>query len=402
MISSIGIKKMKWLSLMLSVFLIPAFAGSVSALQKPNIHTGRLELHPFISLKQSYESNIFLEPAGEEDEDFITNLTIGVQARMPVIPQREEDFILQASYYMSVIEFWDHDEPSRVDHLANGLLDFKFANDLRLKIGDDFLMTADPPNSERTTLDKRYRNIFNSSLSYDREKIMVQGGYRLTRDDYNDIDSLDKTDNMFTAAFFYQIYPKTSVFTEYNYGTILYDTNLTNSDSEYNQIRIGVTGNLRSKLTGTVKAGYRDVAYEESGKNDFSSLTLFGDINYAVKERTGINLYALRTSLESSYSTNSYFETNKIGFKIDHQFSERLWFDGGSFIQWNRYPAETTEGTETQKRRDTLWDFDAVAKYEIREWWFINGGYEFNLRESNFSVLDYDDHKISAQMTVAF
>ncbi len=395
-------KTKRFFSFALVILFILTFSGKVSTQQKPNIHIGTLEIHPFSTLKQTYDSNIYLEPKGDKNDDFITDITLGIKGQMPLIPEREDDFTIQASYQVDIIEFWRHNQNDRVDHTAKGLLDFKFTNDFQLKIENNFKRTADPPNSERTALDKRFRNILDMTLTYDREKIKLEGGYTTILDDYDNTNNLDKTDNKFTSAAFYQISSKISLLAEYNFGTINYDSNQTNSDSKYHQLRLGTVGELSSKLKGTVKAGYRYVGYDESGKKDFSSFTLFGSIKYDVTERTEINLFAERTSEESSYSVNSYYETNKIGVKLDHQIAERLWLKGKGSFQYNRYPAETIEGSKTAKRKDTLWGLGTGLKYEVKEWLVIDADYEFKQRASNFAAYDYDDHKITAGVSILF
>ncbi len=396
-------REKSFFSLILAVLLVLIFfTGTVFTGQKSNIRIGAIEVHPFASVNQTYDSNIFLESENEND-DFITDIALGFELRVPLVPEKEEDFLLQVSYQADIIEYWDNEEPSRVDHTARGLLDLVFTNDFSLKLEDEFQKTADQPDSERTTLDKRYRNTFDSIIAYDRNKLRLEGGYRLITDDYDDLDNLDKTDNMFTGTVFYQTFPKTSVFAEYNYGVISYDDNVTNSDSKYHQGRLGAVGALWPKVTGTVKAGYRQAKYDERDKDDFTGFALFGNIQYDVTpERTVVNLSAERTSQESSYSTNSYFEVNNIAIKLDHQYSDRLWFNGGTFLQYNRYPDETIEGTKTDKRKDSLWGITAGAKYEIREWCFLSAGYEFKQRSSNFDVFDYDDHRVFAQVSVTF
>ncbi|HDK16763.1 MAG TPA: hypothetical protein ENG75_02315, partial [Nitrospirae bacterium] len=262
--------------------------------------------------------------------------------------------------------------------------------------------TEDPQDSERADLDKRFRNTIDTSLSYDREKIRIMGGYRAIRDDYDDLENLDRTDNMFTGALFYQLAPKTAVFAEYNYGFISYDTNRTNSNSEYHQARLGLEGNLLPKVKGIVKAGYRTVGYDANNKEDFSGFTLLGNIIYNATERTVINLSAEMTSEESSYSTNSYYEANIVKIALDHQLLERFWLNGGGFYGRNRYPDATTESSAVRKRRDDLWGLNAGMKYEIKRWCFISADYEFKERDSNFAAFDYTDHIVSAEISFIF
>jgi hypothetical protein len=387
---------------LLIILSIPAFSGVLLAQQKPNLHIGTLEFHPYASVKQTYDSNIFLEPKNEENDDYITDIILGIETKMPLIPQREDDFILKTSYQADIFEYYDEKKQDRVDHTVRGTLDFKFTSDFRLRLKDSYKKTADPPDSEKVSLEKRYRNIFDAILSYEREKIKLEGGYRLSRDDYKELNTLDKDDTMFTGIIFYRIFPKTSILAEYNYGLIEYDTDQTNSDSNYYQIRAGVTGDLLPKLTGTVKAGYRRVDYDQSGKNDFSGFTLFGDTRYTVTERTLINLSVERTSEESSYSTNSHFTSTEIGIKVNHQFLERLGLNSGAFYRWNRYPDETTEDSKTEKRKDKIGGVNIGAKYEIKEWLFVTADYEYKRRTSNFPIFEYRDHKTSVSILAMF
>lgn len=395
-------KREKFAALILIVFFSLAFSGKLQAGQKSNIHIGAVELHPFASLKQSYDSNVFLEPKGEEDHDYITEITLGAESQMPLIPQRQEDFMFKASYSADIIEYWNEKQTDRVDHNVAGDLDFLFTNDLRLTIKDRFVRTADQPDSERTALDKRFRNNLGTALTYDREKIRLIGSYAFVRDDYIDTENLDKADHMFSGAVFYQIFSKTSILTEFNYGTISYDVDLTNSDSRYYQARGGVTGEILPKLTGIIKAGYRHSAYEEKNKKDFSGLALYGTLKYTTMERTEINFDALRTSQESSYSTNSHYISNRAELRLAHQLSERLSVRGEGFYELNKYPDETTEASETARRKDALWGAGAGAGYEIKEWLLLSADYEFKRRDSNFSIFDYKDNKVSLQVLVTF
>ena len=391
-----------FLSSILAVYLLSVFTDNVFAQDEPNIHIGALEVRPFASIKETYDSNIYLEPKGEENDDFITDVALGVRAEMPLIPEREKDFMLKGSYQANIIEFWDHNKCDRVDHAVRGLLDCKFANDFRLRVKEHFKETADPPNSERVALEKRWRNIIDGTFGYTREKITLEAGYMNIRDRYNHLNNLNKYDHMITGSVFYKIFPKTSVLAEYNFGVITYDNNETNSDSKYHQIRLGLVGDLWPKITGTLKTGYRYAAYDESDKDDFSGFTLFANIKYDVRERTEMNLHAQRTSRESSYSTNSYFESNKIGLKLDHQLMGKLFLVLGGSYQLNRYPDETTEGGVTARRKDHIWGGSTGLRYEIKDWMSLETGYEYKQRDSKFAAFDYKDNKFTTKLSLIF
>ncbi len=367
-----------------------------------NIRIGNLEINPFVSLEQKYEDNIFLEPKNQEDNDWITTTILGFGLKMPLVPGREEDSIFKLKYDADFIEFWDYTNQDRTDHNASAVADLKFPNDFTLKIEDQFQKTADPPNSEITSLEKRFRNSSQAVLGYMREKVGFDFGYENIRDKYNNLDSFNKYEHVFTTTGYYQLFPKTSILGEYNFGKIIYDNNDTNSDSKYNQYRLGIKGQIAPKLTGLVKAGYKNTDYQNSSKKNFTGFTTFVNVAYDLKERTTLNAYLERGSEESTYSTNSYFEYSKAGLKLDHKLLERFFLVGGGYYQLNKYPDQTTESSVTARRRDKIYDGTVGLRYEIKEWTNLEVNYEYKKRDSKFSTYDYKDNRYAVKINFMF
>jgi len=386
----------------ITITMIILLYASYPAYGEGNLHLGALEVRPFTCIEQKYDDNIFLEPDNQENDDWITTSTLGLGLQMPIVPEREEDFLLKVKYAADIIEFWEERDQSRVDHTLSALADLSFANDIILKIDENFKKTADPANSELTGLEKRTRNTVRGVLGYMREKIGFDLGYENTRDDYNILNNLDKYEHVVTTTGYYQIYPKTSVFSEYNFGKIAYDDSSTNSDSKYHQVRLGIKGEITPKLTGVIKAGYKQISYNDSSKNDFSGFTIFGNLTHNLRERTTINIYGERSSPESTYGTNSFFKSNKIGLKLDYQLLERLFLVTGGFYQLNKYPDETTEDSVTGKRRDHIGDGSIGLRYEVKDWAFIEIDYEYKQRDSRFAAFDYTDKKVMAKASLEF
>jgi len=368
-----------------------------------DIHrVGRLEIQPFVSVEQKYDDNIFLEPNNQEDNDWITTTILGLGLKMPLVAGREEDFTLNARYDIDFLEFWDHNNQSRVDQNLSAVADLKFTNDFTLKIKDNFQKTADPPNSETTSLEKRFRNSAGAVLGYMREKIGFDFGYQNIRDSYNNLNSLDKYEHVTTATGYFNISPKTSLFGEYNFGKIVYDNNATNSDSKYNQYRLGIKGQIAPKLTGLAKAGYRQTDYKTSGKKNFKGFTTLVNVAYALQERTTLNVFAERSSEESTYSTNSYFEYNKAGLKVDHELLDKLFLVSEGYYQLSKYPDTTTESSVTAKREDKIWDGSIGLQYKMKEWVSFETNYEYKKRDSRFNTFDYTDNKFTAKVNLIF
>ena len=394
--------KKTFLGSILTVPLVICIASSAYAQSEPNIHIGSIEVHPSASVKQTYDTNVFLESKSDEHRDSITDISLGIEAEMPLVPAREKDFNLSASYQANIIEYWKQDQCDRVDHLLKGSLNCSFANDIKLSINENYKKTADPPNSEITSLDKRSKNTFNPVISYVREKIRVEGGYKTIRDSYKELEKLSKVDRVLTAKCFYQIFPKTSVLVEYDLGRIKYDNNTASSNSKYHNVNIGLVGKFWPKTTGNLKLGYKSSDYDENDDNDFSGFTVFANMEYDATVRTKATLYAQRSNQESTYTSNNFFVLNKIGVDVSHKLKERLMLDAGCFLQSNRYPIKTTESSVYAKRRDSLWGVDAGLAYEVKSWLSLNADYKFKKRSSEFATFDYKDHKILAELSIKY
>ncbi len=321
---------------------------------------------------------------------------------MPIIPGREEDFMFRSQYIAAVLDYWDNTDQSRVDHAFLASADLKFSNDVALKISDNFQKTADPPNSELTGLEKRIRNVSEVVVGYVMDKISCDLGYQNIRDDYNTLNNLDKYGHVITATVYYAVSPKTSVLGEYSFGETIYDNSSTNSDSLYHEYRLGVKGDIAPKLTGTAKAGYRTTDYKDAGKANFTGFTVFLNLAYNIQQRTVINVSAERSTEDSTYSTNSYFEYNKIGLKIDHELLDRLFLMSDAYFQFNKYPEQTTEGSVTDKREDTLWSEAVGLRYEIKDWVSLETKYEYKQRDSEFSTFDYKDNRFTTKVNLTF
>jgi len=393
-------KGLRGIELGLAIIFVLSFMAFAQA--QGNYHIGRLEIYPFASLEQMYDSNIFLEPNESNSHDWITKSTAGLGLKMPLIPGREDDFTMAVRYNVDILNFARFTKENRVDHTASMVADCKFSNDFTLKVEDNYHKTADPPNNELTALDKRYRNSGKVTSGYTREKIAFDFSYENIRDAYNIQKTLNRNEQIFTPTFFYQLFPKTSIFGEYNYGKIDYDNSNTNSNSHYNQWRLGVKGEIAPKLDGVAKFGYRQTDYKQSSNNDFKGFATFLNLTYALKERTTINAYGETTSEESSYSTNSYFTLNKIGFKLDHELMARTFLFGGGYYQLDKYPEETTEDSKTAKRRDYIFDSSIGVRYEIKDWVNCEISYEYKKRDSKFSKFDYLDNKVITRVNFKF
>lgn len=369
---------------------------------KPRIHIGSLEIHPYGSIEEKYDTNIRLEPRGQANEDWITDYRTGIAAKMPLVPSRGDDYIAEAYYHADFIQFLHNNKLSRIDHTAHGAVSGKMPNDVGFRVSEDFLKTQDPPNNERTLLTKRWWNMIDARADYTREKIKVEGAYTQTTNVYLENANLSYNDYMGTGTVFYNIGTKTWLLYETNVGRIMYNKSPTNSNSQYFQGRVGVEGKIAPKLTGTLKFGYRYQDYSRSSASNYSALTAFGNVKYDITQRTSLSIYGEKRPIESTYASNSYYNDDTVGVKFEHLLAKRLWLNGGAFWAYDTYPTDSQEGDTVAKRRDTIWGTGVGFKYEVKDWMFINTGYQFKQKDSVFHNFSYNDQQVTVRGSVAF
>lgn len=370
---------------------------------EPNIHLGQLELHPSGAISEKFDTNVFLEPRGQESEDWITDYSVGMGGKMPLVASRPEDFVLKAAGQVDFINYLHNDKQNRIDYRGSGRLLCDFANDFGVEVYEDFIRTADPPNSELTQLSKRYRNESGVMIDYTREKVKIEGDFSVTTDGYlQPLNNLSRNDWSGVGRWFYQIYPKTSVFGEMEMGSIRYFKNTTNSNSQYWQPTVGVKGLILTKLTGSVKGGYKVQNYAESYAANFNAFVIYGDLRYDMSERTVMNLYGHRTDNESNYANNSHYTENIFGVNFDHMLMEKLHWTSQAFFGRNDYPTTTTEGDNTAKRKDVLWGAGTGLRYDMKKWLVATLNYDFKQRDSCFHNFSYNDQQVTGKIAASF
>jgi len=364
---------------------------------------GKMQIQPVFEIMQKYDDNIFLEPRHQKNGDWIAVSTLGLElATADAKDIRDQNALFSAQYAASNFTFFKNQSQNRVDHLFHGSTALPLKDFMKVRLEEDFQKTADPPNSELTTLQKRYRNTVQTGFEYDRQDFLVSMRYQNSRDGYNTLQNLNSFEHVISSVWAYQCTPRISIFPEYDFGLIQYDENTTNSDSTYHQWLAGIEGDVSRKLNAMFKVGYRDSMYHDSAKADFHGWVVFSKGTYTLNDRTNVALFGERTVSESSYATNSFFVAHKIDLQLTHQFSSRLSVQSEILFLRNGYPDTTTEGTQSGKRKDSIWGGSLGLRYDLTTVLSLEMKYAFKERESNFAGFDYKNNVYSIQMSARF
>src|SRR3972149_3504348 len=84
-----------------------------------NIHAGPLKIHPYITVDEKYDTNIYSAPSDRED-DFITSLKPGLRLELPI---RRHALLLD--YNVTDTNYGEHDGEDITSQMGIGALDLR-------------------------------------------------------------------------------------------------------------------------------------------------------------------------------------------------------------------------------------------------------------------------------------
>ncbi|HBA59667.1 MAG TPA: hypothetical protein DCZ92_02360 [Elusimicrobia bacterium] len=387
------------------IALVATFANSAWAVG--NIKLGTVEINPTASIKQSYDSNIYLK-ATDLKSSLINRSAIGVNLLNKFGPKLE----LSGGYMLEQLSYSrSAGINDATHHTANLGLKAKLPRDASLSIDDNFMDTTDQATSELTERAQRVQNTATLKME---APLRGKFGYGIdVQHNYNDYkllsnDALDRAETLAGFNVSYQLQPKTKVFLGYTYGDLKYDNSTYETgDATYNNIDVGVMGNLAPKLVGIVKAGTQMRNYKNSlvsggiTADDNSSLATYSaQLQWKALEKTEIVGFAKRANVETSGSVSRYYTSTLSDLSASREVRKIKLTVGGSF-ETVEYP-EALSTTSDKKRFDHNTNLRFTAEYNMQTWLKAGLGYQYKNRTSNVETNDYKDNVIGLELKGMF
>ncbi len=389
-------KKKTFLVLLVGLLVVIfLFLAEMDAYAK-EIRLGPVRFKPSIRIQEKYEENIFLE-ATNKKSDFITTVAPKVSFELPF-----GDYQASLAYALNTVKFAKYPSQDSYNHEVVAFLGFNFTN-FKFTAENDFQDTKEIADTELSRRIHRSRNDVRANISTDLHKINLDLGFRNIFDDYKESawQHEDRYENIFALKTSYRVLPKTSVLLEYNFGGVRYYTSH-NPNADYHQGFIGIEGKLTAKSVSVIKVGYQARNYKRSGVADFYGLVTTVSVAERFTERDIAKLGFLRSTVESTYGVNNYYEVNRLITEYSREFTKRFSGKLNGAYQFNKYPKETTEGSKSQKRKDSLWSAGILLNYKFRKRVSVELEYKYDGRDSNFGVFDYGDNISTLSVTAEF
>jgi hypothetical protein len=347
-----------------------------------NLHLGALEIHPYVSVKETYSDNIFAV-AKDTTSDWITTITPGIKLALPY-----RQHLFTAEYNAVIDRYSSYSSENTTDHNAKVLADFKIGSLFGLKLSDTYTKGHEPRASSTSgQIEKFEKNAAAVTATYqlaDRSKIQMD--YTRTKWNFMVSDYRSRNEDLVAAYFYYRFLPKTSAFVEYDWKNVVFDQTVNGLDNRVHSGFLGLTWEMTASTKGTVKAGYLQKRFDAANKENFGTWGASADINHAFSDYSLLKIIALREVNETNLLGTSYFVTTGAYAEYTHKLTYKL-----SAVARASYGVDDYSnaiGTDTVARNDKTFLGGVGLKYQMQDWLEFVLGYDYRNRNSNLPVND--------------
>jgi hypothetical protein len=289
-----------------------------------------------------------------------------------------------------------YSENSDLDMLAGsvkGMFQYNPSTSLTLQLADSYSLDQDQFDISNATEDNQRiygSNVFMASIDWQIvEKFSAIAKYTNFALAYDDSinEFLDRSDNGFDIAAYYDYSPKTNFFLEYRTLIASYDDDFDgiNRENNNNFIYAGVNWHSTVKTTLMAKVGYQMVDYDSDEYEDEDNFT--GELQWnwfaTVKSNMIVDaVYSVEQS-DSQLAINKTVFTGRVGFY--HRFTNRLRGNLDLIYENSDY-----EQLIEYDRTDDRYYIKPEVQYAVWKWLSINAYYMYESKDSNQDFLDYD------------
>lgn len=374
--------------------------------------------HPYVSIEGAYTDNLY-NVDDDITSNFLTTISPGIWLALPrkrIIPititphttapgglplqlgENDDTDTLQL-YALGGADFLFYSEDSDLnttDAEFEGLARYNMASGLSLQILDRYALDHDDfgIGGATDTNQREYQsNLAMATADWDiTDKMRIKGEYSNFYLDYdNSINEIfERSDNSVDLYAYFNYSIKSSLFVEYKYTDVAYDT-FTRSDNNQNFYYGGITWDTTDKLALRFKAGLQQKEFEEEsvGYADSDNLALDLQILYRFTEKTEATLNLYNLNEESDTALASEKEVLGVDFRYTQRVTEKITGKFGLFYENAEY-----NQLVAQDREDDTFEFTPSIQYLFKDWMMGELGYSFEMVDSSEDLFDYDTNTV--------
>jgi hypothetical protein len=388
------------------------------------------QIHPYISVEQTYDDNIDLKPSENRKSDNITVVRPGLGFN-----NMDQTGGIAFDYNLGVNRYWKHDENNYISHNANLDMKYMTREHFNFHLKEIFVRSDEPREREYlapstvpnayviSTVQERsvyWRNIVIPTVEYMFGK-ESKLGVSYTENDYDNEDqTIGKKREATVSPFFafwlderngisgtygythgdfendpdlrgqnaslrytYRYGPKSSVYLDNAVLRRDFKSSDSNDYDVYNP-KIGIEHAFSRTLTGLIEGGYywQD---QEGGPTRSAPTYRAGLTN--VDQRTTYNLTVQGGFYEDYFTSENlgFTRYHRVLFSVMHRLERRMFVS----LMGNGEYADFIDD-----REDWVYGGAAAVGYDVFKWLTISLNYTFRERNSNIDSNDYTDNRV--------
>lgn len=357
---------------------------------------GPVEVHPYLSVKETYSDNIFATP-GATEHDFIMVLTPGIYLQLPV---RNHTFSIAAN--TALTRYSKFSTENTDDYFVNGTANFVFGSQINLKASDTFIKGHEPRGSSSSgTIEKFDNNTAAASLTYLLAEVSkIQIDYARTDWDFKTSTFRSRSEDLISAYLYYRLMPKTSAFIQYSFKNVRFDDKTAGLDNKMQSALLGLSWDVTGKSKGSIAAGYLRKDFNVSSRGDLKSWTASADITHNFSDYTSLKLIGKREVNEASLLGTRYYVTTGVYGEVTHRFLQRLALVAKASYGQDKY-SDIIPGDALLRKDNTL-TAGMGLHYIMRRWLEFVLEYNYRNKDSNIDIYSSKENTLSLMMNASF
>ncbi len=405
----------------------PRFVLPDESIDGDEVFGGCGKLHVFFSVTQLYKSNLyrtnkdpegvwalFLTPGvwfanpGSCDrivEVVTSSATPGGLVVNPFYPATDRKYQSYLLYTPQMEIYYGRSDENMITHRADAYFRYNTQNKFSFRVLDQYKRSHDSISSRVFTIDDRYQsNLLNLLGTYDpTAKLRFRLDYSNYYLNYDSSENsrADRMDNSWAGYGFFHLTPKLSIFANYEFSDIDYDSN--ELDSEENRYFAGFRWEITRKTQGQVKGGYGKKSYDLSGLSDAETWMAEIQVDHHLTSRTHVVFNAFRRYDESlgeivkkddvvqNYTTRIL--THCAAVSLNYDMTRKLHLNLDAMLFYDEYEDERRLSSG-KERNDTEFNISPSVKFDFSKWLTFDLAYIYANRNSNYSQFDFEDHTV--------
>lgn len=345
----------------------------------------------------SYDDNIYLQNGGRIGSG-IASTKVGALLDL-IVPNTSLEG--KAS---GIIGYNAYTKHNGTNGYWDTLINAEVGND-SLNLGERFLLTSDPANSELTDRAQRINNNIYASYRTNAYKKLSVGAK--VSDEYNRYTggryaNLNRNLLNIGVGAYYNVSEKTSLLAEYTYHILAYQNTQANN-SNGGTLALGVEGQVAPKVSGEAKItyNYRNYTHEVEGYNDYANLVGYNvAFTWTPTVNNLVRLSGSREFEETVYVNNRYFVSTGIKLYGSQKIMDK--FTAGLTLGYENL-SYTKDDNNGIRRSDDVLTFRPEVNYQFKEWLSAGVWYQYRRRASNSGADNfYFNNRIGAFVKAIF